>query len=414
LGQANGILYSRSDDGGLTWDPENYNFDELGVSYYDDFRQDVYEWAEPNAGQLAFLVGYFWTDLVLMKSDDDGESWDMTKVWESPFPQNLGNPTDTFYCPDGSHHLAIDDAGLVHTVFSITRIQTDDFSTYNWWPQVDGIVYWNENMPTFSSNLNALSPYPDDPGTELVEDYNLIGWAQDINNDEEITIVDPSNIADYGTGLSSHAQLVIDDMNRFFLVYSSLTETFVNASGDQNYRHIWVRGSMDGGINWGDFVDMQTEIIYSFDECVFPSVAPSSNGYIYFYYQVDDEPGMNMGDDADPVTDNWMKVMKVSENIFFPVGIDENASAFDAEGVSQNYPNPFSGTSSVFVTLYKSTQLELILTNMVGQIVYKLPAMQYNKGRQELVIDAGGFSSGVYFYTVKSGDQSVTRKMIVE
>ena len=47
--------------------------------------------------------------------------------------------------------------------------------------------------------------------------------------------------------------------------------------------------------------------------------------------------------------------------------------------------------------------------------IYELiPAKNYNAGRQEMQIDATGFASGVYFYTVNSGDKSVTRKMIVE
>ena len=416
LGQDGGLLYSRSTDGGISWEPENYRFDELGVDYYYDIGGDCYDWAEPRAGQLAFVVGDKWgCDVALMKSDDDGDSWDKIVVWESPYPLDPGAPTDTFYCADGSHHVALDNNGMAHVVFSITRVQIDDFAagSYNNFPLTDGIVYWNEDMPAFSSDLNALNPY-DHPDSELIEDYNLIGWSQDVDGDGEITILDPNNIAEYQVGLSSHAQLVIDDLNRIFLVYSSVTETYVNSTGDQNYRHIWARGSMDGGVSWGNFVDLHSNIIYSFDENVFPSVAPASDGNIYFYYMVDDEPGMNIQGDNDPVADNWMKVETVSDAVFFPVGVEENTATFNSENVSQNYPNPFNGTSSIFVTLEKQATLELVVTNMVGQNVYRLPAQQYNKGRQEIVIDASGLPGGVYFYTVNAGDKSVTKKMIVE
>ena len=55
-------------------------------------------------------------------------------------------------------------------------------------------------MPAFSNNLNALSPYGDD-GSELVEDYNLIAWSQDINNNGTLEIMD--EIGTYYVGLSA-------------------------------------------------------------------------------------------------------------------------------------------------------------------------------------------------------------------
>ena len=35
-------------------------------------------------------------------------------------------------------------------------------------------------------------------------------------------------------------------------------------------------------------------------------------------------------------------------------------------------------------------------------------------GVSQFVIDASQLSSGVYFYTVKQGDKSITKKMIVQ
>ena len=55
-------------------------------------------------------------------------------------------------------------------------------------PFVDGIGYWNEDMPAFSNNLNALSPYGD-TGSELIQDYNLIGWSQDVNGNGQLDLL---------------------------------------------------------------------------------------------------------------------------------------------------------------------------------------------------------------------------------
>ena len=173
-GQANALLYSRSSDGGQSWEVENHFFEELGPNYYTNIGGDLYEFMEPKNNTLAFLMGDAWTDLVLMKSQDDGDTWEKTIIWECPYPLYSSGVTDTFYSVDGSHHLAMDNNGLIHVVFGINRAYADDDGSY-WFPGVDGIGYWNETRPAFSNDMNALNPYGE-AGSELIEDYNLIAW----------------------------------------------------------------------------------------------------------------------------------------------------------------------------------------------------------------------------------------------
>ncbi|MEZ5197137.1 MAG: hypothetical protein R2764_12240 [Bacteroidales bacterium] len=151
-----------------------------------------------------------------MKSEDDGDNWTKTVVWENPYPLNAGGNTDTFYCVDGSHDLAFDNSGKIHIVFGINRAYDDGAGPY-WFPGVDGVGYWNEDMPAFSNNVDALNPYGE-AGTELVEDYNLIAWSQDLNNNGELDLLD-----DWGTyylGLSSMVQLIVDDQDQLFLAFT--------------------------------------------------------------------------------------------------------------------------------------------------------------------------------------------------
>ena len=405
-GQDNALLYSRSQDGGTTWDIENHFFEELGPTYYTNIGGDVYEFAEPKDGKLAFLVGDAWTDLVLMKSEDDGDNWTKTVVWENPYPLNTGGNTDTFYCVDGSHDLAFDNSGKIHIVFGINRAYDDGAGPY-WFPGVDGVGYWNEDMPTFSNNVDALNPYGE-AGTELVEDYNLIAWSQDLDGNGELDLLD-----DWGTyylGLSSMVQLIIDDQDQLFLLYSSVTEGFDN--GSQNYRHVWTRTSPDGGTSWGTFYDLNGELIYIFDECVYPSVAKHSDDNIYYTYQSDTEPGLSVQGDEDPAGDNFIRFVSV----FKPDIINsvKETKVVRNENVSQNYPNPFSGTSTVYVMLDEPATLSFEVTNLMGQIVYTTAERRYSSGKVEFTIDGSELTSGVYFYTVNSGDSKVTRKMVIE
>ncbi|MBE9491861.1 MAG: T9SS type A sorting domain-containing protein [Bacteroidetes bacterium] len=404
-GQATAFVYSRSSDGGQNWEIENQLFDELGPDYCLDVGGDIYEFAEPKDGLLTFLVGDNWIDLNLFKSYDEGDTWDKTTIWECPYPLNSGTPTDTFYCPDGSHHLAIDNEGLVHVVFSLTGA-IDDGTGPGYFPGYDGVVYWNENRPAFSNDINALNPDHED--SELVEDYSLIGWSQDVNGNGELDILwEGINEVAYNTGMSSHPQIIIDDLNRIFVLYSSVTETYDN--GTSNYRHIWVRSSPNGGEWWGTFFDMHDALIYVINECVFPSAAANSDDNIYFIYQADLIPGY----ETTATEENLIRFMTVNKEDVLS-GITDHKKDISAETVSQNYPNPFSGTSTVYVMLKEPAILSLEVHNLMGQLVYSTPEMNYNSGKVEFTIDGSIMESGIYFYSIISGESSVTKKMIIE
>jgi hypothetical protein len=306
-GQDGALLYSRSLNGGQTWDIQNTVISDIGVNYYNGFSADEYEIAEPKGNIVAMLVGNEWTDLILLKSNDNGSTWTKTIVWQHPYPQWNGQPTDTFYCTDGAHAIALDNSGTVHIAFGITKTNSDGSGNYYWYAEVGGIGYWNEDMPAFSSNLNALNPYGG-AGSELIPDYNFIGWEQDINNNGTWDVL--GDFGAYYVGSSSQPQLVIDDEDNIFLFFSSVTETFNN--GIQDYRHIWARGFAESEQTWGSFIDVTANFTYS--ECVFPSCAPLTNGYIHLIFQRDNEPGMAVRGDLDPYAENSMEYLSINSS----------------------------------------------------------------------------------------------------
>ena len=96
----------------------------------------------------------------------------------------------------------------------------------------------------------------------------------------------------------------------------------------------------------------------------------------------------------------------------FPVGVSEVSNGITT--VSQNYPNPTNGTTTIDVNLAKSAKLGMVVTNLMGQKVYEVAANTVAAGTHTLSIDASNLSSGVYFYTVTADNSSITKKMIVE
>jgi hypothetical protein len=405
------MVYSRSNDGGNTWDIQNEIFPQMTSDYFLQFGPDQFAFAPPRGNTLAFVVGGTFNEAFLMKSFDDGDTWEKTLIWEHPYPLWNGAVTDTFYCPDGSWDIKLDNNGMAHCVFGINRAHSDGAGTF-WFPFIDGIGYWNETMPAFSGTLDALNPYGE-AGSELIEDYNLIGWTQDVDGDGEITFVGSSieDIGRYYIGLSSMVQLVTGESDQLYVIWSSVTETYDN--GLQNFRHLWSRVSVDGGTTWGPFKDLTVGIVHIFDECVWPDAAIRSDpNTIYLTYQLDGEPGMAVAGDLDPYGVNYWNFMAVNKDEI--TGVNKQNETIDMLTVHQNYPNPFSERTTVRIDLSRSGPVSLEVMNMMGQIVYQSVPERKPAGSHTFTIAGDGMAKGIYFYTVKTGSYEVTKKMILE
>ncbi len=212
------IWYARSSDGGQTWDI-NQQFTELGPDNYMGFTIGSYCWAEPNEDVIAFVAGDYLTDLVLMKSEDGGDTWQKTVIWEHPFPlfEIFTVDSDTFYSNNGGISVALDNQNKANVVFTLSKVFSSTEQDTIWYDPDDygGVVYWNEDRPSFSADIMALCPYPDTDDcsySELVEDYSLIGWLQDINGNDTIDLLD--DIRTYPTpGMCTMPQIIIDEWN---------------------------------------------------------------------------------------------------------------------------------------------------------------------------------------------------------
>ena len=313
----NGALaYSRSTDGGATWDKHNVVLDGMGSADYWGYGADVYSWIAPQGDNLAFIVSSPMQDLFVMKSADGGDTWEKTIIWEHPYPHwNGTTAVDTIYCPDGSAHGVFDNNGVLHVAFGIFRVLNGTTAgSYSFFRGYDGIGYWNENLPTWTGGTVAEQCNCLNPET-LDQQGSLVGYCQDLNGNGELDIVGVSN---YQVGMSSHPQLICDANNNLYLLYSGVIEGLDN--GSLNYRHIWGRGSSDGGQTWGDFIDFTGDLLHQYDECVFPVIASKivDNNYIHLIYQADTDPGMFLSSSGDQpsASDNFIRDLEISLDEF--------------------------------------------------------------------------------------------------
>jgi hypothetical protein len=81
--------------------------------------------------------------------------------------------------------------------------------------------------------------------------------------------------------------------------------------------------------------------------------------------------------------------------------------------LSQNDPNPFSGETSISFTLPVPGHTVLKIYDSSGRVVRTLVDDQMNVGIHRVTWSNADATSGVYFYKLSSGDQSLTKKMVI-
>lgn len=84
--------------------------------------------------------------------------------------------------------------------------------------------------------------------------------------------------------------------------------------------------------------------------------------------------------------------------------------AFD---LMQNYPNPFNPSTTIDVDVQHPVTASLTVEDLLGREVARLADRQlFDAGRHSFTFDAGGITSGVYFYRLET-EQVVTVKSMV-
>lgn len=79
----------------------------------------------------------------------------------------------------------------------------------------------------------------------------------------------------------------------------------------------------------------------------------------------------------------------------------------------QNYPNPFNPTTVISYEVPSRGMITVILYDVLGREVRTLLHETKEAGRHFLTVDAYGLSSGVYFYTLRTGSYFAARKMML-
>ena len=96
--------------------------------------------------------------------------------------------------------------------------------------------------------------------------------------------------------------------------------------------------------------------------------------------------------------------------VHYWVGLPDNN--LDESAVNA-YPNPFSNMVNIKVNLKKTSYIFVDIYDLTGRIIKSLAEEELNAGDHIFKWDATTMEPGLYFYTVRVGNEAVTRKLVL-
>jgi Secretion system C-terminal sorting domain len=98
------------------------------------------------------------------------------------------------------------------------------------------------------------------------------------------------------------------------------------------------------------------------------------------------------------------------------IGATQSSSSTDSvqavsSGSLQNYPNPFNPTTTISYQVPKDGRVTIKIFDIIGREVTTLVDEFKPSGRYSVKFDASRLSSGIYFYSIRSGDYNAVKKM---
>ena len=97
-----------------------------------------------------------------------------------------------------------------------------------------------------------------------------------------------------------------------------------------------------------------------------------------------------------------------------PLGVkDVGGLIADKFELAQNYPNPFNPTTMIRFSVPEAGLVTLKVFNLLGEEVSTLINRELVSGVYEVDFNAAHLSTGIYFYTINTGNFSATKKMML-
>jgi hypothetical protein len=324
------------------------------------------------------------------------------------FGQLLGGDcmgyTDSLGAAYPNNAIDAADIGRVSTAFLSTPDSSkwdDGVNNYKW-------ADINEDGAVETLDLSMVTANENEQGAQPV--YKTVGAAPGSNAD---ALIEFTNIP---------GELTAGQTYTIEVTASNLADVrayFVNL----NYDHDALTFA---GITKGDFIDAAS---HSFPVVQNETVGLANSVYGYTTFSGDGvlavvkfrankdnifTSDMLGFDTVSVVNSEFLKESIVAQD---PTGIADSDAVPASFNLTQNFPNPFNPTTTISFTIPESANTTLKIYDILGRQVKTLVDGGYSAGTYSVVWDATDMngnlvSNGVYFYSVKAGKHSETKRML--
>ncbi len=425
MGQDGALAYTRSLDGGTTWDKIRTVIPQIDSSSYLGFGGDSYS-IDARGTTIAIVAGGFDVDVVLIKSTDDGNTWTKTIVEAFAVPMfdatlmTTGdtNPADgapdTVDASDACMNVVLDASNVAHVFYGRMRV-VGDGAALSYFPYTDGLMYWNETMTTNPPVMIAG-----------VKDYNGNGQMDIYTDPGGVTL----GMGTYQRSMTSFPSAGIDATGKLFVTYSSVFEG-INEVGEgydiaagtltppttagKSFRHQYLMRSDDNGATWCDPIDL-TQPDYAnngfdYHEGVYGAIAKNNGTDVHLIVEDDQSPGHGVTVTADPQSGP-------ANIIYYKVPVVDLACG---SSISENdvlseitlFPNPANGSVSLTLNSAKAAKANVTVYNMVGQAITTMDK-NVAVGSNTIKLDISAFNTGIYFVSTIVDGKTYSQKLIVK
>ncbi|MFC2103203.1 T9SS type A sorting domain-containing protein [Bacteroidota bacterium] len=174
--------------------------------------------------------------------------------------------------------------------------------------------------------------------------------------------------------------------NEYFLTGTTNGTWWISASGD-----MWsFKTNTDGELLWEKILDIAT------NDIAWSGIITSDGGYA-----LTGLAGYGFGGDL------WLAKLAPD-----PTGI-KNDKIPTSYLLYQNYPNPFNPTTKISYSIPQRSFVSLKVYDAIGNEIMTLLDGELTTGEHEIEFDDTEYTSGIYFYQLKSNFFSDTKKMLL-
>ncbi len=376
----------KTTDGGENWAAQ--------VSGFSFWLQDVF-FFNANKGWIAGSSGR------LLKTTDGGTTWTSQLV----APNTMVDFSSVFFldqnngwaCGSGGIIMKTTDAGL-------NWVQEEALSQQG----LSEVFFSEVNNGWAVGNGGVILKYGETINTGNLSHHNLNKAITDFNTTEDVILafyqkeyLDYFELAEVEVLLdtiihSSDSDLIIT------LSHSGITDTLVNRRGGNGDNFISTR-----------LLDAATNPISSGSAPFAGDFKPDSPLKSFLGLDPNGEWKLSIYDAAAGNT-GYLQAWGLKLYFSGITGV-ENESEHNPLDFTlfQNYPNPFSTTTSINWQLMKTADVVLKVYDFTGREMKTLVDCDQMTGEQKIKFDASGLPAGIYFYQLKANGVIETRKMVL-